>query len=102
MDGPGAADPRYDGHPVLTVVVGDGDLEYRSGLRGKLEPHGFAVVGEGVDAASTVAASLRERPELCLISLDLPGGGLHALAEIARRLPATTVIALTAANVTED
>jgi DNA-binding NarL/FixJ family response regulator len=87
---------------VLTVVIGDGDFDYRSRVRGKLEPHGFAVVGDAADAASTVAACLRERPELCLVSLDLPGGGLHALAEIARRLPATTVIALTAANVTED
>lgn len=87
---------------MLSVVVADGDVGYRARVRTELVPHGFAVVAEAEDAASAVAVTLAEQPELCLLSLDLPGGGLHALAEIARRLPATTVIALTAVNVAED
>jgi two-component system nitrate/nitrite response regulator NarL len=102
VDGPGPAALRNSGHPVLSVVIADGDLDYRDRVSSQLAPHGFAVVADAADAASAVAVSLRERPELCLVSLDLPGGGQHALAEIARRLPETTVIALATANVPED
>ncbi len=95
-------DPRFNSHPVLSVVLADADAGYRDRVRSDLAPYGFAVVADAADAASAVEAALREAPELCLVSLDVPGGGLHALAEIARRLPATTVIALTVANVPED
>lgn len=102
MHSPGPRDLHDSGHPVLSVVIADAELDYRDRVRAELTPKGFAVVGDAPDTVSAVETALRERPELCLISLDLPGGGLHALAEIARRLPATTVIAMTAANVPED
>lgn len=41
---------------------------------------------ETADAASAVEAALRERPDVCLLEVKLPGGGLVAAAEIRERI----------------
>ena len=52
----------------------------------------MTVCAEAKDARSAVAAALRERPDLCLLAVDIEEGGIFATREIRRRLPETVVV----------
>lgn len=79
------------------VLVADGHLPTRAGIRLLLERSGFEVCAEAADADGAVAAALRERPDLCLVGADLPGGGILATARITSQVPATDVVVLAGA-----
>jgi DNA-binding NarL/FixJ family response regulator len=49
-----------------------------------------------------VGAALRERPDVCLVDVHMPGGGIRAAAEIAARLPDTAVVMLTVSDSDDD
>ena len=77
------------------MLVADDYAPMRIGLRAVLEEHGFAVCAEAADAPSAVEAALRERPDICLLDVHMPGDGISAAAEITRAMPATPVVMLT-------
>jgi DNA-binding NarL/FixJ family response regulator len=84
-------------HPdPVRVLLADSDQESRSALHAALEAGGFVVAAESEDAASAIRDAAREKPELCLVDLDLRGDGLNAIATITRRLRAATIVALSA------
>jgi two-component system nitrate/nitrite response regulator NarL len=85
-------------HP--RVLLADDHFPVRANVRRTLEEEGFEVCAETADAASAVEAALRERPDICLMEVKLPGGGLAAAAEICERVPDAAVVMLTAS--TED
>ena len=60
-----------------------------------LEGSGFRVVAEAADAGAAVDAALRERPDVCLLDINMPGNGITAAHEITDRLPGTAVVMLT-------
>jgi DNA-binding NarL/FixJ family response regulator len=76
------------------VLVGDAHLPTRMGIRLLLERNGFEICAEAADADAAVKAVIRERPELCLLNADLPGGAIRATARIASQAPATDVVVL--------
>jgi DNA-binding NarL/FixJ family response regulator len=47
------------------------------------------------NAEIAVSTAVAERPELVLVSADLPGGAFDAVREVSDRLPATRVVVLT-------
>jgi DNA-binding NarL/FixJ family response regulator len=59
------------------------------------EDAGFAVCAEAADAPGAVAAALRERPDVCLLDVHMPGHGVAAAWEIHSRLPPTKIVMLT-------
>ena len=71
-------------------------------MRIALEAHRFSVVAEAGDAAQAIASAARVRPDLCLIEIELPGGGLNAVARIARASAKTQIIVLSRSNRAED
>jgi DNA-binding NarL/FixJ family response regulator len=77
------------------VIVAEQDPSVRAAVRALLEGDGFTVCAEASDATNTIAAALRERPDLCLIAVMLPGGGIRAAAEIVSMVPGTAVVMLT-------
>ena len=80
----------------VRVVLADEHSSTRAGVRMALEGHGFTVVAEASTRTEAVAAALRERPGLCLLDADLPGGGVSAAFEIAAETPEATVVMLAA------
>src|SRR5215831_11592625 len=87
---------RSDGQPTpITVLVAGGQPAVRSFFAEALDEHGFVVVAEAGDFASALAAAETARPDLSLVDLELPGSGLATVAQIAARVPETTIIALT-------
>jgi DNA-binding NarL/FixJ family response regulator len=77
------------------VLVADDHPPTRAGVRLALEGHGFVVCAEATDAPGAVEAALRERPDICLLDIHMPGSGIAAATEIASQLPETAIVMLT-------
>ena len=86
----------------ITVVVADDHVPARAGVRAALETGRFAVVAEAHDAAGAVAAALEHEPDVCLLDIHMPGGGIAAVAQIAARLPGTAIVMLTVSEDDDD
>jgi DNA-binding NarL/FixJ family response regulator/signal transduction histidine kinase len=96
----GGGDPLTE--PVR-VVIADDHAPTREDVRAALEDDpGFAVVGEAPDAFGAIDAALRERPDLCLLDIHMPGGGVRAAWEISARLPQATIVMLTVSSEDRD
>lgn len=80
-----------DDHPPL-----------RASVKRALEEHGFEVCFEAANAADSVAAAERERPDVCVLDVQMPGNGICAAAQIAARLPETAIVMLTVSDSDED
>ena len=80
----------------ITVLIADDHAPTRAELRETIEAdERFAVVAEAADAAEAVEAAVRERPDICLLDINMPGNGMSAVWEISGRLPSTHVVMLT-------
>jgi DNA-binding NarL/FixJ family response regulator len=80
---------------VPRVLLADEHPAERRDLRDLLEEEGFEVCAEASDATNTIVAARRELPDLCLIAVLLPGGGIRAAAEIASHHPRAAIVMLT-------
>ena len=81
--------------PIRIVIVDDHVL-VRQGIRAFLETHpDLAIVAEADDAASAVAACAEHQPDVALVDLVMPGGGIAATREIRAASPGTQVVLLT-------
>ena len=87
---------------AVRVVIADDHVPLRAGVRSALEEGGFVVCAEASSGPAAVAAALRERPDVCLLDIHMPGGGIEAAAEIAAAVPETTVIMLTVSRSDAD
>jgi DNA-binding NarL/FixJ family response regulator len=81
-----------------TVLLADDHPPTRSGVRAALEGHGFVVTAEVADAASAIEAAQRERPDVCLLDIRMPGSGIAAAAAISVALPDTAIVILTVSH----
>ncbi len=78
------------------VLIADDHAPTRFDLREVLEDDGrFEVCAEAADAPAAVDAAVRERPDLCILDIRMPGRGVAAAWEISARLPETKVVMLT-------
>ena len=84
------------------VVVADDHPPTRMGVRLALEEDGFIVSAEEDTGPGAVAAALRDPPDVCLLDVDMPGGGIEAAAAIRSQLPETQVVMLSAAENDDD
>jgi DNA-binding NarL/FixJ family response regulator len=88
--------PPEGGSPEpFRVLIADDQAATRVVARQALDGHGFAVVAEAGDAIAAVAAARRTRPDICLVEVRLPGGGIRATAEIVDAVPDTRVVMYT-------
>jgi len=72
-------------------------------VRLALEQRGdFRVCAEAADADAALAAAERERPDVCLLDINMPGSGIAAAGRISAALPDTAVVMLTVSRQDED
>ena len=83
-------------------MLADDHPPTRVGLRRTLEGHGFDVVGVAASAGEAVDLALELKPELCLLDIRMPGGGIAAARTIASRQPEIAVVMLTVSTSDED
>jgi len=94
--GPGAAaaEPR--------VLIADDHAPTRAMIRGAVEAGGFEVVGEVADAYGAIREVGQTRPDVALLDVRMPGGGLHAAEVISTGQPDVSVVMLTVSADEDD
>lgn len=85
-----------------TIVIADDHPAIRLGVRMALMRGGFDVVAEAADCDGAVSATLRERPDVCLLDIRMPGGGIEAARRLAEAESPTRVVMLTVSTSTDD
>jgi DNA-binding NarL/FixJ family response regulator len=85
----------------LTILIADDHAPTRAGVRAVLGD-GFAVVAETDRADLAVEIALRERPDICLLDIHMPGSGVAAAARITEQQPGTVVVMLTVSRDDDD
>jgi DNA-binding NarL/FixJ family response regulator len=83
---------------VLRVLVADDHAPTRDDVRRALEDGGMTVCAEAAHAAHAVQQALETKPDICLLDLRMPGGGVAAAWEIAARVPTTKIVMFTVAD----
>ena len=85
------------------MLIADDHAPSRDDIRRALERDGrFGVCASVPDAAEAIQAAVRERPDVCLLDIRMPGSGLAAAWEIAARLPQTKIVMLTVSDDDND
>jgi len=85
---------------VIHVAVADDHPMFRAGVVMSLrEEEDIEIVGEASDASTALALARAELPQVMILDINMPGGGLEAARSIAAACPATRIVMLT---VSED
>lgn len=81
---------------TLRIALADDHSLVREGLRRIIEEQpGWEVVGEAADGRQAVSQALELKPDVVIVDLAMPQlGGVDAIQQIVRRLPATRVLVL--------
>jgi two-component system, NarL family, nitrate/nitrite response regulator NarL len=85
--------------PAIRICIADDHPLFREGVvRTLSESEALVVVGEAGDADGAVRIAAAERPDLILLDVSMPGGGLAALAQIMKMDAPPKVVMLTVAE----
>jgi DNA-binding NarL/FixJ family response regulator len=80
---------------TLRVMLVDDHALVRSAVRGALDASDIEVVAESSSAEAALDVALRERPDVILLDVDMPGmSGLQLIRELRPRLPDTQIVML--------
>jgi DNA-binding NarL/FixJ family response regulator len=80
---------------AVTVLIADDHVPTRAGVRMALERGGLRVVAEAANADEAVRSAVRLRPDVCLLDIAMPGGGISAAEQISEALPGAHILMLT-------
>jgi DNA-binding NarL/FixJ family response regulator len=86
----------------IRVLVADDHPGVRRKVRQALESSDVEVVGDTATADGAVEMSLRLVPDVALLDVNMPGGGIRAARAIADDAPTVTVIMLTQSDDDDD
>jgi DNA-binding NarL/FixJ family response regulator len=87
----------------VRVLIADDHAPTRQDVRRALDAdERFEVCAEVADAAEAVRAAIDVHPDVCLLDIRMPGGGLAAAWEICARLPQTKIVMLTVSDEDND
>ena len=88
---------------AIRVVVADDHPLFREGVITSLRTaDDIDVVGQAADAEGAVRVVREQVPDLALIDVTMPGGGLEAARKIATACPATRIVMLTVSEDEDD
>lgn len=80
----------------IRLVIADDHVLVRQGIRAFLDTcEDLAIVGEAEDAAGATQICAEQKPQVALVDLVMPGGGIAATRDIRAASPDTQVIVLT-------
>ncbi|QKC80919.1 response regulator transcription factor [Mesorhizobium sp. NZP2077] len=88
---------------AIRIAIVDDHPLFREGVTRSLsEIGGFEIVGEGATAQDAERIASTVRPDLLLLDISLPGGGLAAVATILADHPAQKIVMLTVSEANAD
>ena len=83
----------------IHVVIADDHTLFREGLAGIIGgQEDFEVVGQGGTMQEAVQLARDLLPDIILLDIDMPGGGLEAARIVAEEFPVTRIVVLTASE----
>ena len=89
--------------PSIGIVVIDDHPLLREGVSSTLQAvNGFEVVGEGENHEGAQRIVHQTMPDMILLDISMPGGGVEAARDIRDALPAIEIIMLTASEDEKD
>ncbi|MFW2229753.1 response regulator [Rhizobium sp. CRRU65] len=84
---------------AITIAIVDDHPLFREGVSRSLsEIEDFVVVDEGASADDATMLVAAQRPDVVLLDVSMPGGGIEAISEIVVRSSQTKVLMLTASE----
>ena len=87
----------------IRVIIVDDHPIFREGVASCLNDlGGFEIVGEGNCRDDAVLLAERMEPDVMLLDISMPGGGLDAVATILERRPAQRIVMLTVSESNTD
>jgi RNA polymerase sigma factor (sigma-70 family) len=90
-----------NGQDPSVVIVDDHEL-FRAGVRAELEEL-VEVRGEAGSPEEAVTAIMREKPDVVLLDVHMPGGGgVEVIRQVARQRPTQRFLALSVSDAPED
>lgn len=88
---------------TIRIIVVDDHPFFRQGVTVSLhEQPEFRVVGEGSSADDAIRLASELLPDVALLDLSMPGGGINALIGVIEARPGTKVVVLTVSENDED
>src|SRR4051794_9420274 len=82
-----------------TVLIADDDRVVREILAATIRSaEAMELVGAVTDAPEAIAAAASAQPDVAIVDVHMPGGGVRATQGIKRRSPNTAVLALSSAD----
>lgn len=79
---------------MKVVVVDDHPVVRRGVVATFAEEHDFEVIGEGASAQDAINLARERRPDLIVIDVTMPGGGVEAATAIAKAQPNVAILML--------
>ena len=87
----------------ISIAVVDDHPLFREGVARSLsENQQFVVVGEGGSSEDAVRLAREQRPDVLLLDISMPGGGLDAVSLILAQSPAQKIVMLTVSESGDD
>jgi two-component system, NarL family, nitrate/nitrite response regulator NarL len=87
----------------IRIVVADDHPLFREGVITSLRTAAdIEIVGQAADAEGAVRIVREQVPDLALLDVTMPGGGLEAARNIATACPATRIVMLTVSEDEDD
>ncbi|MBZ9717446.1 response regulator transcription factor [Mesorhizobium sp. AD1-1] len=88
---------------TIRIAIVDDHPLFREGVTRSLsEIGGFEMVGEGATAQDAERLAATMRPDILLLDISMPGGGLSAVASILANYPAQKIVMLTVSEANAD
>src|SRR5215213_9799466 len=87
--------------PIRLAVIDDHPL-FREGVARCLKEMDFEIVAQGSSRDDAVRIADQQRPDIILMDISMPGGGLSAIAPILERHPDQSIVMLTVSELTDD
>jgi DNA-binding NarL/FixJ family response regulator len=88
---------------IIRIAIVDDHPLFREGVASRLiEIGGFEIVGEGASAQDAERLADAARPDIMLLDISMPGGGLAAAAGILAAQPHQKIVMLTVSEANAD
>jgi DNA-binding NarL/FixJ family response regulator len=87
---------------ISLAVIDDHPLFREGVIRSLLEIGGFVILGDGGTRDDAVRITETLRPDVVLMDISMPGGGVEAIELILDRIPDQKIIMLTVSETADD
>jgi DNA-binding NarL/FixJ family response regulator len=87
---------------TIRVLIADDHAQFRAMVAELLEEAGFEVCAQAATGDGAAKRAVEHRPDVALLDIRMPGGGIAAARRISAALPDTRILMLTVSADSDD